>query len=100
MTVSKSMVDVAYELMSKKKRAVAFKKLWEDVSKETGADMNLVAQFYTDLTLDSRFVALKDNKWDLKNRRKFEESHIDISLIEIDDEPDEEDGEVLNEDDY
>lgn len=81
----KSMTDVAFEIMSKKKRAMNFAKLWADVSKATGQDKSKVAQFYSDLTLDGRFAALKDNKWDLKTRRKFSESHVDLKKIEIED---------------
>lgn len=94
MSVTKSMTDVAYDVMSKKKRAVAFDKLWQDVSKKTGISFDHIAQFYSDLTLDGRFVSLKDNKWDLKNRRKFSESQVDLSEIEVD----EDDGEVYDED--
>ena len=87
---SKSMTDIAYDIISSKKRAVQFQKLWEEVSKKTGVSNDGVAQFYSDLTLDSRFVSLKENKWDLVERRKFSESHIDISRIELgDDEPEE-----------
>ena len=35
MSTYKSMSDAAYEIMAKKKRAIAFNKLWEDVLKET-----------------------------------------------------------------
>lgn len=102
MAASKSMTDVAFELMSNKKRAVAFTKLWQDVSKITKLSDDHIAQFYSDLILDGRFVSLKDNKWDLKNRRKFEESQYDISKIEIDDDSEkeifDEDGNVVNTD--
>lgn len=80
---TKSMTDAAYDIMSKKKRAVQFAKLWADVVKETGVNDDKVAEFYSDLTLDGRFASLKDNKWDLKTRRKFSESHIDMKKIEI-----------------
>ena len=36
--------------------------------------------------LDSRFASLEGNKWDLRNRRKFDEVHIDTSEIAMDDE--------------
>ena len=36
MEKNKSMVDVAYELMSKKKKAVNFYKLWQEVSEVKG----------------------------------------------------------------
>ena len=82
---NKSMVDVAYDLISSKKRAIPFAKLWMEVARLTGSTNEKVAQFYSDLTLDGRFAALKDNKWDLKSRRKSSESHIDLKKIEIDD---------------
>jgi hypothetical protein len=48
---------------------------------------------------------LKDNKWDLVERRKFAESHIDLSEIELgDDEPEEgmeeQDSPMNNSDEY
>ena len=92
MASAKSMTDIAYDILYKKKRSIQFSKLWEDVSKIYGASNDRVAQFYSDLTLDSRFASLKENKWDLSERRKFNESHVDISKIELDeDEPEEED---------
>ncbi len=80
---AKSMTDIAYDILSGKKRAIQFQKLWEEVSKKTGASVDAVAQFYSDLTLDSRFAQLKENKWDLVERRKYSESHVDISRIEL-----------------
>ena len=90
MAAAKSMVDVAYDVITKKKRPVPFNKLWEEVSKIYGVSNDKMAQFYSDLTLDSRFTSLKDNKWDLVERRKFEESHVDFSEIELDDDEPEE----------
>lgn len=98
---NKSMVDVAYDIMASKKRAVAFSKLWQDVSKATGVSNDRIGEFYSDLSLDGRFLSLKDNKWDLKNRRKFEESQVDIASIEVDDDEHDkydEDGNIINED--
>jgi len=84
MASAKSMTDIAYDILSKKKRAVQFIKLWEDVAKIYGAPNEKVSQFYADLTYDSRFANLKDNKWDLVERRKYSEVHSEISNIEID----------------
>ena len=101
--INKPMTDVAYDIMSKKKRAVQVAKLWADVSKATGVGSDKVAEFYSDLTLDGRFASLKDNKWDLKERRKFSESHVDIKKYDVDDpdnvyDPDGE-GEIINNED-
>lgn len=86
MSCTKSMTDVAYDVLSKKKRPVQFNKLWEEVAKIYGASSDRIAKFYSDLTLDTRFVSLKENKWDLRERRKFEETHVNISEIELEDE--------------
>lgn len=94
MTAKKSMVDAAYEALASKKRAVQFAKLWQEVKKATGVDDDMVGQFYSDLTLDSRFARLKENKWDLRDRRKYSETHFDLSKIELDDS----DGEYLKDD--
>ena len=98
MASAKSMTDIAYDILSRKKRAVQFNKLWEEVSKLYGASNDRVAQFYSDMTLDSRFASLKDNKWDLIERRKFNESHVDISAIELDsdEETEEEDQDLVS----
>lgn len=91
MASGKSMTDIAYDILSSKKRPVLFAKLWEEVAKTYNANSDAIAQFYSDLTLDTRFVSLKENKWDLAERRKYSESHIDISKIELGE--DESDGE-------
>jgi len=99
MTETKSMIDVAYEFLASKKRPVAFDKLWQEVSKKTKVSNDKIAQLYSDMTLDGRFVSLSENKWDLKSRRKFEESQIDFKAIEIEDDESEifdEDGNVIN----
>lgn len=90
----RSMNEIAYELLSKRKRSVAFDKLWKDVSGELGYNenqaMNKIASFYSALMLDNRFTQLDNNKWDLRSRHKFSETHIDTSAIVIDDDSEEE----------
>ncbi len=84
------MTDAAYEVMSHRRRAIQFIKLWEEVIKITHVPNDRIGQFYNDISLDSRFVALKDNKWDLKERRTYNETHIDIAELEVDDDEEEE----------
>jgi len=90
MAAGKSMKDVAYDILASKKRAIVFQKLWEEVSKTCKVSNDYIAQFYSDLTLDSRFVQLKENKWDLTERRKYAESHVDLSEIALDEDEQEE----------
>ena len=86
---AQSMIDIAYRIMSEKSAPVNFKDLWNEVTFELGLDAAKAAKkislFYSDLSLDGRFVALKDNNWELKRRLKFEDVYIDTSSIVIDD---------------
>lgn len=90
---SRSMTDVAYEIMKKEKTVAVFGQLWQEVSKVLGLNevqtTNKIASFYSALMLDTRFTLLADNKWDLRERHKYTETHIDTSAILIDDEDEE-----------
>ena len=78
-----SMVDVAYNLMTKKKKEVDFVKLYQEVSEIKGFTeqeaQDKMSVFYTDITLDGRFITLGENRWDLRERHKFENVHIDMN---------------------
>lgn len=86
---AQSMIDIAYRILSEKNEPINFKELWKEVTFELGLDAAKAAKkislFYSDLSLDGRFVALKDNYWELKRRMKFEDVYIDTSSIVIDD---------------
>ena len=104
-----SMVDIAFDLMKKKKKPVDFYKLWQEVSEIKGFDEDQkVANeslFYTNITLDGRFITVGENNWDLRSRHKFSDVHIDMNDIYADDEEEaseelEEDVDSTIEDDY
>lgn len=90
----RSMTEVAYEIMKQQTKEIPFSQLWTEVSKELAFNenqaANKIASFYSSLMLDNRFISLADNCWDLKARRTYNETHIDISSIEIDDDSDSE----------
>ncbi len=90
MTCTQSMTDVAFNCLSKKKKEVEFIKLWAEVAKQMDIpeekQRKKKSQFYSELMLDSRFASLEGNKWDLRNRRKFDEVHISTSDIDEDEE--------------
>ena len=101
----RSMVEVGYELLVKKQGPQKFNKFWQEVSEVLGLDEyesnENISAFYTNLTLDERFVLLEDNTWDLRERQSFERVHIDMNDVysEIDEEEKElkEDEEVEDE---
>ena len=90
--MKKSMVDVAYDLMSTKKKAIVFLKLWEEVCQVMAftkqQEEDNIAQFYSDLSLDDRFVNVGENKWDLRERHTSHEVVVDTEEILIDEEAD------------
>lgn len=108
MDKNRSMVDVAYELMSKKKKAVNFYKLWQEVSAVKGFEEDEKDEkeslFYTNITLDGRFITVGENNWDLRSRHKFDEVHIDMNDIYTDEDEEseevEDDVDSTIEDDY
>ncbi|QIK69000.1 DNA-directed RNA polymerase subunit delta [Erysipelothrix sp. HDW6C] len=83
---SKSFSDIAFEKLQKKKKEVLFQKLWKEVSDEVNLTEEVakrkVASFYNALMLDSRFIALEGNKWDLRDRHTLESLQIDPDLLE------------------
>lgn len=86
---NRSMTDVAYQLLSKKKNSVTFNKLWDEVSQIMGYSENVaerkIATFYTSMMLDNRFTSLGNNKWDLRSRHTYNETHFDTSAIVLED---------------
>jgi DNA-directed RNA polymerase delta subunit len=90
--LQRAMVEVAYELLSKKQGPQKFNKFFEEVSdllsmSEEEKEQS-ISRFYTKLTLDERFVLLEDNTWDLRERQSFDKVHIDMNDVysEIDEE--------------
>ena len=92
-----SKTDIAYRLLSKRKKERNFYDLWEDVKAELAKvvapeEMENIEEdisfFYTNLTLDGRFVNVGDNKWNLRERVTFDKVHIDMNDIYVEDEED------------
>ena len=114
MDKNRSMVDVAYELMSKKKNAEILRLSQErelNLKEIINNPMNNQKEkdekeslFYTNITLDGRFITIGENNWDLRSRHKFDEVHIDMNDIYTDEDEEseevEDDVDSTIEDDY
>ena len=85
---NESMIDAAYSILTANDGAMAFKDLWEKlkVELEIGPDeeASRIGRFYTDLSLDGRFVEGKDNTWNLRSRICYDNVHIDMSDVYTD----------------
>ena len=112
-----SKTDIAYRLMLRKKKEKSFYELWEEVKKEYATINNLseeeikaldeeISFFYTNITLDGRFINVGDNKWNLRDRVPFDKIHIDMNDVyadeeqEVDEELDNDEDDKDYEDDY
>ncbi|MBF0579156.1 DNA-directed RNA polymerase subunit delta [Erysipelotrichaceae bacterium RD49] len=90
--MKKSMIDLAFDILTKEKKAMKFLDLWTIVSKEMGftpsqSDDN-IAQFYSDLSIDGRFASLPGNTWDLRKRQSSAHTIVDTDSISVEDEND------------
>lgn len=65
-----SLVDISYLLLNEEKKEINFSDMFNRVSEikglSTSAKEDKIGQFYTDLNIDGRFVALGSNNWGLK----------------------------------
>lgn len=66
-----SMVDVAYLILLEKKQALSFEELVNEVTRITGLSEEEIgerlAQFYTDLNIDGKFICIGENSWGIKS---------------------------------
>lgn len=89
------MLDIAYDLIVASGQAVSFKDIWAkilSIAPETPA--NRMGRFYTNMTLDGRFVALGGNMWDLRTNYTFKQLYEDARGVFRDVEEVEEEKEI------
>ncbi|CAM2822823.1 DNA-directed RNA polymerase subunit delta [Erysipelothrix tonsillarum] len=90
---SKSLSDIAYEKLKRKRKEIVFNKLWKEVAEEVNfteeVSKRKVASFYNAMMMDSRFISLEGNKWDLRERHTLESLQIDPDLLDTYDDYDE-----------
>lgn len=89
----KATLEVAYDIL-KTEHPLPFYELWEKVcASQTFTKeqcFNLLSRFYTNLTLDGRFVNLGDNVWELRIHLKSTELRLELNEVYSDvDESDE-----------
>lgn len=101
--MEKTLLDYAEEFLRSTSQEASFNDIWEYVLEHAfeGEDKEevakkVIARFYTNLSLDGRFVPLENNMWDLRARKKFDEIkrdwkeyYPDDSENDIDDEDEE-----------
>lgn len=65
-----ALVDIAYEILRETNRTYNFRELMDELAKLRNMTneqvMAIIAQVYTEINIDGRFVCLGDNVWGLK----------------------------------
>ncbi len=85
MTIHKSMLEAAIEILKRKRSPQPFEKIFKEVVAvlsltEEDAQAR-VARFYNDLSLSGVFIYTGDNEWDLKERQSVEMWDKDASFF-------------------
>jgi len=95
------MIDIAQHILLDEKEALHFKKMFEQIAEIKGftkdQQTELIAQFYTDLNIDGRFITTGDNLWGLKrwypadqiderisnpSKKKVDEEDDDLDIVD------------------
>jgi DNA-directed RNA polymerase subunit delta len=65
-----AMVDLAYQLLNQSKKPAYYRDLYKELTEMKNMSeseaMDMIAQVYTEINLDGRFICLGDNLWGLK----------------------------------
>lgn len=81
-----SLTNTAYENLINKTEPIAFNILWKEVCEEIGYTDDMakrkIGSFYNALMLDSRFISLEKNYWDLRDRYAEDTLTIDPDLTD------------------
>jgi DNA-directed RNA polymerase subunit delta len=77
-----SLVDMAYAIIeSNNKQTVAFTEIMDIIVAATGKSQSevraVIAQFYTDMNIDGRFLCMGDNRWGLRSWYPVEQAEED-----------------------
>lgn len=97
--MEKSFINHAYDVVKESKEPLTFKAIFDEVVSRSGLTENDIdikrsmSQLYTQLTFDGRFALVEDNKWDLRERRTYSETHKPINEINDDDDTQNDDAE-------
>lgn len=79
-----SMIELAYELLLEQNKPVEFHDLVEKIAemkRMNKADVEVrIAQFYTDMNIDGRFIALNDNHWGLTRWYPYNPADEDLTV--------------------
>jgi DNA-directed RNA polymerase subunit delta len=103
-----AMVDLAFRFFSETKKTYTFNELYRELCQLKGLTeeemKSLIAQIYTEINLDGRFLCLGDNQWGLKRwylvETQEESAEGALRRKYLDDDDDYDDEDLLEDEDY
>lgn len=111
--LEESMINIAYAILTERHEPLTLQQLMDEIRKLTGLSekkmKERMQQFYTDMNIDGRFLAINDNRWGLREWYpvdQIEEETAPVVKVRkkkkkkavLDDEDDEEDDDDEDED--
>jgi len=83
-----SFVDIALLILQEKTSPQSLVEITDEIIEKLDYDKDKaydkIASFYTQLTIDGRFVILNDGKWDLRERHTHDVLKLDSNTFELD----------------
>ncbi|WP_449620170.1 DNA-directed RNA polymerase subunit delta [Robertmurraya sp. Marseille-Q9965] len=77
-----SLIEMAYEMLKNQKQPASFKEIMDEITATLGLSeeevRTKIAQFYTDLNIDGRFLSLGENRWGLRVWYPVEQSEEEV----------------------
>ncbi|WP_338955287.1 DNA-directed RNA polymerase subunit delta [Spiroplasma endosymbiont of Polydrusus cervinus] len=79
MNDSVELLELVYSYLKKKKRSDTFENIWNDIASKSDVTVHgaskedVIAELYTDLVLDNRFVLTSEGMWGLREFLKYDE---------------------------
>ena len=82
-----ALIEMAYQILEQKKQPMPFNELVEELGKLSGASeeeiKERVAQFYTELNIDGRFINVGGNTWGLKGWYRLNNTKMTSSRLSV-----------------
>jgi DNA-directed RNA polymerase delta subunit len=89
-----SLVDAAYDYLKSVNSCIPFNELYSKAAEKAEIPEEQLkrkrSSFYSHLSLDSRFTQRENNTWDLTENHSYDETHIIVEEMDVDDDEEEE----------
>jgi DNA-directed RNA polymerase subunit delta len=83
--IEESMIDIAYAVLSERKEPLTLLQLMDAIRKLNGMTERVMRtklqQFYTDMNIDGRFLAINDNRWGLREWYPVDQIEVETAPV-------------------